>query len=99
MPSPTVRKLRKRQAMADVSVVCAELRSWDPIGVGSAVPPDEYDSYAPHIVSLVAEGTTEFGLAHHLTELQAQQLGVTATPSLNLQVARRIIAALRKPPV
>lgn len=83
--------------MAEVTVVCAELRAWDPIGAGSGTPPDECDSYAPHIVSLVAEGITEFRLAHHLTELQSQHMGVTATPSVNLQVAKRIIEALRKP--
>jgi hypothetical protein len=96
MSSPD-RKLRKRQAMADVKAVCAELRSWDPIALGTAAPADEYDAYAPHIVSLVAEGASDFRLAHHLTELQTEQMGVTATPAVNIQVARRIMAALRKP--
>jgi len=97
MSSRTVRKIRKRQAMADVQVVCAELRSWDPIGLGNLAPPDEYDAYAPHIASLVAEGTTELHLAQHLSSVQTEQMGVTATPAVNTQVAKRIIAALRKP--
>jgi hypothetical protein len=98
MSSRTVRKIRKRQAMADVQVVCVELRFWDPMGLGTIARPDEYDAYAPHIVSLVAEGTTDFRLAHHLSSVQTEQMGVPATPALNIQVAQRIIAALRKLP-
>lgn len=95
--SSTVRKLRKRQAMADVQLVCDELRTWDPIGVGTSLPPDEFDAYAPHIVSLVSDGATEFRIANHLSELQTGQFGVAATPAVNIQVARRILTALRKP--
>ena len=49
-------KVRKRGAMVRVRAVEEILRRWDPIGVeaGKLAPLDEYDRYAPHIVSLVA---------------------------------------------
>jgi hypothetical protein len=46
-------KARKRDAMQRVSVVQEISRRWDPIG-GWLVPADEYDSYAPQIVFMVA---------------------------------------------
>ena len=51
-------KARKKEAMTRVRAVQAILRRWDPMDLapGEFAPADEYDSYAPHIVSLVAQG-------------------------------------------
>ena len=51
---------RKRQATEQIRAVEAVLRRWDPIGVepGISGPADEYDSYAPHIVSMVLGGAS-----------------------------------------
>jgi hypothetical protein len=45
---------RRRDALRRISVVEEILRRWNPIG--QLVPADEYDGYAPHIVSMVAQG-------------------------------------------
>ena len=52
------RKVLKNAAMADIRIAESILRRWDPIGVepGKFAPADEYDSYAPHIVSMVNSG-------------------------------------------
>jgi hypothetical protein len=48
------KQVLKRSTMSEISVVADILRRWDPINVqpGTVGPADEYDSYAPHIVSM-----------------------------------------------
>jgi hypothetical protein len=51
----------KSQTMDDISVVKDALRRWDPIGVfpgpgDDEGPIDEYDSYAPHLLSVLMKG-------------------------------------------
>ena len=89
-----VRKLRKGQALARVAAVAAILRKWDPLLVMALAPKDEYDAYAPPIVTLVTEGANAWRVAQHLTKLQSDQLGVTATPAESLKVATEIVEAL-----
>ena len=89
-----VRKLRKSQALARVAAVAVILRKWDPLSVGEFAPDDEYNSYAPPIVTLVSEGANPGRVAQHLTELQTGQLGVSATLAENLKVANEIVEAL-----
>ena len=64
--------------MAKVRAVEEILRLWDPINVapGAVAPSDEYDSYAPHIVSMVEGGCTIDDLASHLEHLCVQQMGL-----------------------
>src|SRR5439155_13174662 len=52
------RSSRKRDTTKRISAVQDILKRWDPIGVrpGEVAPADEYDGYAPHIVSMVAGG-------------------------------------------
>ena len=57
--APITKKTRRREELEDtmkraLSRVEGILRRWDPIGVrpGELAPIDEYDSYAPHIVSI-----------------------------------------------
>ena len=91
---PQVRKLRKRQARDRIAIVSRLLREWDPLGIADFAPPDEYDSYAPPIVSLVSDGMNAWQLAHHLTGLQTEELGVESTPAQNLTIAQRIVDSL-----
>jgi hypothetical protein len=68
------RKASKDAAMQQIRTVEEILRRWDPIGVepGIFAPPDEYDRYAPHIVSMVQNGCTIGELAAHLDHLSAE---------------------------
>ena len=66
--------------MGRVAKVQEILRRWDPIGVqpGELAPADEYDSYAPHIVSMVAQGCSREQLGAHLETIRTEAIGVEA---------------------
>jgi hypothetical protein len=93
-----VQKLRQRQAKQRIAIVGQILREWDPLAIADIAPPDEYDNYAPPIVSLVSNGANAWQLAHHLSGLQAETFGVASTPAVNLAVAERIISKLALAP-
>jgi hypothetical protein len=80
--------------MRDVNAVEEILRRWDPIAGGECKPRDEYDSYAPHIVSLVRDAPDATLLAKHLGSLQLESMGLGETPTRNLEIAREIVNAL-----
>ncbi len=83
--------------MRQVPIVEEILRSWDPIGVepGKNWPADEYDRYAPTIVSMVAAGCSVDDLARHLGEVVTDSIGLGSVPEPEHGVAREILAALR----
>jgi hypothetical protein len=78
--------------MEDLRRVEAILRDWNPIGF--PVPPDEYDSYAPPIVTLVAGGASIDDVRAHLHELRTDTIGVGADPDADALTAREIVDAL-----
>ncbi len=101
MTAPDQEK-RKKMAMAEVRVVEEILRRWDPIGVqpGIAAPLDEYNSYAPHIVTIVKAGAaTTTDLAAHLEQIATVTMGLcqnaTGAQDHNLEIAAEIIERLR----
>jgi hypothetical protein len=53
------------------------LKDWDPLAVlrGCGFPESEYDAYAPHIVSMVAQGASVDEVAAHLGRLRSETLG------------------------
>src|SRR5688572_9351954 len=91
------KKSLKRDAMAKVYSVERILRIWDPIGVlpNESGPADEYDSYAPHIVTLVIEGCSLDELAAHLEKIRTQKIGLPKRPERDRKVASQIIRELR----
>ena len=84
--------------MKKVSAVQEILRRWDPIGVapGSFGPADEYDEYAPHIVTLVAQGCSAGDLCRHLEILRTEVIGVEEHQSWDAKIAEEIFEALGK---
>ena len=90
-------KTRKNAAITKIRLVEEILRRWDPIGVepGKSAPADEYDSYAPHVVSMVAAGCTVEELASHLGNLSSARMGVGSNLKANATYAAQIIAVLR----
>ena len=84
-------------AREQIRIVEAILRRWDPIGVepGTMAPLDEYDGFAPHIVSLVIGGADERTLTEHLHELRTGTIGAASQPDRDEATAREIIDALR----
>lgn len=80
-----------------VRVVEEILRRWDPIGVLSVEggPPDEYDSYAPHIVTLVNQQCSVEELAQHLETVRTKTIGLPRDPTRDTEVAIELITTLR----
>ena len=78
--------------MAQVALVQEVLRRWDPI---SGSPGDEYDSYAPHIVTIVVSGCTVRDLAWHLRKLRTESMGIEPNDRADECAARDILDALR----
>jgi hypothetical protein len=90
-------KARKNAAVAKIRRVEEILRRWDPIGVqpGTVAPADEYDSYAPHIVSMVEGGCTVEELASHLGDVSSKTIGVGSNLKVIATFAAQIIEVLR----
>ena len=88
---------RKREAMKRVSTVQEILRRWDPIGVlpGEFAPADEYDSYAPHIVTMVTQGCSIVELHKQLEVIRVETIGVESNPIRDREIAGEILDALR----
>ena len=91
----TVKHQLKHEAMALVRVVEQILRRWDPIGVdpGVLAPADEYDSYAPHIVSMLAAGCSVDVLARHLQHIRTDLIGLPANLNRDTQCAIELLAS------
>jgi hypothetical protein len=88
---------RQRELAEQVRRVAALLRSdWDPIGQGEIpdLPDDEYDSYAPILVSMVSRGLTDAELVERLLELEREVIGAASAADL-YALAREIRRAVR----
>jgi hypothetical protein len=70
-------------------------REWDPIGGGETpdLPTDEYDSYAPHVVSMIAKGKPDADIAIYLNHLETEIIEVASGRDL-VVVARLLRAAV-----
>ena len=64
-----------------VTTVEDALRHWDPIGVidlrlEDGLPPNEYDSYAPEILSRLEAGADGKQIAQQLANIRSSQIGL-----------------------
>jgi hypothetical protein len=78
-----------------VRYVEAVLRRWDPIGVGPGSgpadgPADEYDTYAPEIVSLLRRGANADDLEGYLTDVRTQRMGLPRVLGADRAVAAEL---------
>lgn len=92
-------KNNKRDPVDRIRLVESVLRRWDPIGVqpGRFAPADEYDSYAPKIVSMVESGCSADALVAHLEHLSVDTLGVGSNLRSSTKFAAEIIRTLQSP--
>lgn len=99
MPTGGDKKNAKRRAVGQVRTVQLLLRAWDPIGAATgdttAADIDEYDSYAPHIVSMVSAGCTLEAMTKHLSDLRMHTIGLPSERAKDRECARKILARLR----
>ena len=77
-----------------VSRVQEILKRWDPLDVrpGEFAPIDEYDSYAPHIVSMVAQRCSLEELCAYLQSLRVERMGVGADSRRDHEIAGEILS-------
>jgi hypothetical protein len=90
------RSKRRRELDAGVRAAADVLRrDWDPIGGGlvPGLPADEYDLYAPHVVSMLENGDTDRAIASYLKQLEDQTIECGSGRDL-LVVAARLRAAV-----
>jgi len=98
------KRVLKHYTKSEISAVAEILRRWDPINVqpGTVGPANEYDSYAPHIVSMLKGGCTVEDLAAHLEHLATETMRIG--PSSNrsrahsLKFATEIVDQLQRSP-
>ena len=84
--------VRNRDAMQRIAVVEEILRRWNPIG--QSVPAEEYDSHAPQIVSMVAQGCSLEQLCSQLEEIRVN-MGMGPFGGADRDIAVEILRALR----
>lgn len=91
-------KSRKKELMVKIQDVQAILRRWDPMDLapGQLAPEDEYDDYAPHIVSLVSRGISLEQLLEHLQKLRSGMICMRDKTQDDPDIAREILAVLIK---
>jgi hypothetical protein len=89
-------KTRKKEIMVQIRAVQEILRRWDPMDLapGEFAPKDEYDDYAPHIVSLVSQGISVEHLLNHLQKLRIGMVCMRDKTQGDKDIAREIIAVL-----
>ncbi len=90
-------KPQVKAVKAQIKAVQAILRRWDPIGVapGKFAPADEYDAYAPQIVSQVMKGCSLAALAQELSMIRIREMGMAANPLGDRATALEILHALQ----
>jgi hypothetical protein len=85
----------QRDIKSRIRAVARALREvWDPIGEGQMpdLPADEYDSYAPGIVGLLAQGASDDVVAARLLELE---LSIVGPPGRSAADLLTIVKAVR----
>jgi hypothetical protein len=69
---------------------------WDPIGVSSAPEArDEYQSYLPHVFSLLTGGASTQQIADYLDTVTTQSMGFSSVPR-GREHSRKVAAVLQR---
>ncbi len=65
---------------------------WDPIGLGAALPDDEYDSYLPDVIKLVRDlAAFEAEIAAHLLKIETEMMSLPPGPERAIRAARALL--------
>ena len=93
--------MKERQREHCLEVIKEVLRYWDPLGVidltrrGGLVD-DEYDSYAPGVLSALERGENAKGIRNHLAQVRSVSIGLgSARPSEYEDEIGEMLAAWR----
>jgi len=90
------KKQLKKQAMEELQHVQEVLQRWDPIHViedlkEAGRPPDEYDSYAPTILTMLRNGCDEKQLERHLAAIESANMGLEPSQEKDQQIAAELV--------
>lgn len=87
MTRPNAHRRRRAEVRAAADVL---RHQWDPIGRGAMqdLPADEYDSYAPRVVSLIEMGVSDQAIANYLEQLESGTIGVSSGRDLKAVAAK-----------
>jgi hypothetical protein len=66
--------------------------TWDPIGLGTEGPQDEYGSYAPKVLRIVTESRDFERISRHLYKLETTSMGLRGDPNRCRRAAAVLIA-------
>jgi len=85
------------QAKIDIEYIQAILRTWDPIGLFSAQaeergPVNEYDSYAPQLVTLLRSGATAAKIQERLSEIRTKNMGLPESLKKDKLISEQLIS-------
>lgn len=89
-----------RSFSADLECVKAVLRQWDPIGVSPELcreARDEYDSYAPRVLSLLCSGAPAASVAAELEHFRIVSIGLEPDQDEDFETAQRLLALRGQP--
>lgn len=64
---------------------------WDPIGINSFAPNDEYDSYVGGIYRLLASGASEYRIIERLYQLETVNMGLDGSRERLKSVAEKLL--------
>lgn len=84
---------KQRQLFNEIDRIIWE--DWDPIGVNDYGEDcrDEYESYIPHLFSLVEQGADYKKIAKHLSDLEKNTMGMLGSYEHCEEVAKKLIEA------
>ena len=87
----------KRTEWSEIDHIQRVLREWDPIGVqpgqaDDSAPPDEYDAYAPEILSRLRGGAPSEAILELLTEIRVKSLELPACPEKDRLISAKLVA-------
>ena len=90
------RKHRSPELKREIAAVATALYGyWNPIGI-AGLPADEYDSYAPGVLSLLHASVDDRTIARHLAMLEARRFSMDPQPLRHLEgVAAQVRSAYR----
>lgn len=75
---------KQRQLFNEIDKILWE--DWDPIGVNDIEEArDEYQSYTPHIFSLVIQGADKVKIKKHLSQLEKNDMGFGSSNNENIE--------------
>jgi hypothetical protein len=95
--APKLDEIRRRELLLFEGVREVLFREWDPIGVNNQpLAQDEYDSYARRIVGYLNGEADEYKIAHYLSEVQRNSMGMSNIDGdNNRRIARRLLELKR----